>query len=146
MRARHKEEGKEYAIKIIHKKKTKNEIDRIAAEMEILQSVDHPNVIHLKELFELDNKLYIVTDLARGGELFDRIVQKKSYTEREASLLIRNLLNALIYLHKKGIVLIFILFYFISYLLENVFFLRFYLLIYLINYLNFILLIFNHFV
>ena len=39
-----------------------------------------------------------------GGELFDRIVEKGSYTEKDASDLIRQILDAVSYLHSKGIV------------------------------------------
>ena len=39
-----------------------------------------------------------------GGELFDRIVEKGSYTERDASLLIKQVLEAVDYMHDKGIV------------------------------------------
>jgi len=39
-----------------------------------------------------------------GGELFDRIVEKGSYTERDASHLIRQVLEAVDYMHDKGIV------------------------------------------
>ena len=39
-----------------------------------------------------------------GGELFDRIVEKGSYTERDASLLIRQVLEAVDFMHEKGVV------------------------------------------
>lgn len=50
------------------------------------------------------NNLYLVTDLALGGELFDRICRKGSYYESDAADLIRATLSAVAYLHDHGIV------------------------------------------
>ena len=72
--------------------------------MQVLKSVDHPNIIHLKEIFETDTMLYIVTEVVTGGELFDRIVEKGSYSERDAALLVKKFVTALEYLHDKNIV------------------------------------------
>jgi len=47
---------------------------------------------------------YFVFCRVTGGELFDRIVEKGSYTERDASHLIRQVLEAVDYMHDKGIV------------------------------------------
>lgn len=49
-------------------------------------------------------QVYLVTDLALGGELFDRICRKGSYFESDASELIRATLSAVAYLHDNGIV------------------------------------------
>ena len=72
--------------------------------MQVLKSVDHPNIIKLKDIFETDTMLYIVTEVVTGGELFDRIVDKGSYCERDTAVLIRKLVSALEYLHSKNIV------------------------------------------
>ena len=48
--------------------------------------------------------VYLVTDLALGGELFDRICRKGSYFESDTSDLIRATLSAVAYLHDNGIV------------------------------------------
>lgn len=58
----------------------------------------------MKEIFDSSDKLYIVLELVTGGELFDRIVSKGSYSEKEASELMKQVLDALSYLHAKGIV------------------------------------------
>lgn len=42
-------------------------------------------------------------ELVTGGELFDRIVERGAYSERDASLLMLSLFNAVKYLHSKGI-------------------------------------------
>jgi len=103
-KARHKETGELYAVKMIGKKNVKKEdLGRLTTEMEVLQTVKHPNIIELKEVFETNNMLYIVTEFATGGELFDRIVKRGSYTERDAAELVKKVILALEYLHSRGI-------------------------------------------
>jgi len=62
------------------------------------------NILTLVDYFETMNNLYLVTDLALGGELFDRICRKGSYYESDAADLIRATLSAVAYLHDHGIV------------------------------------------
>jgi len=102
--AKEKKGGGMYAVKIIQKKNVQQDLHRLAIEMNILKSVDHPNIIKLKDLFETDESLYIVTELVTGGELFDRIVGKGSYSEKDAAHLMKKLIMALEYLHQKDIV------------------------------------------
>lgn len=64
----------------------------------------HQNILTLVDYFETANNLYLVTDLALGGELFDRICRKGSYYESDAVDLIRATLSAVAYLHDHGIV------------------------------------------
>lgn len=64
----------------------------------------HQNILTLVDYFETRNNLYLVTDLALGGELFDRICRKGSYYESDAADLIRSILSAVAYLHDHGIV------------------------------------------
>lgn len=56
------------------------------------------------ETFDEGNEIYIVTELVAGGELFDRIVAKTQYTEKEARDLVRTLLETMAYMHEAGIV------------------------------------------
>lgn len=48
--------------------------------------------------------MYLVTDLASGGELFDRICEKGSYFEKDAAHIIKTIMSAVAYLHENGIV------------------------------------------
>src|SRR5271170_5046441 len=64
----------------------------------------HQNILTLVDYFETLNNLYLVTDLALGGELFDRICRKGSYYESDAADLIRQVISAVAYLHDHGIV------------------------------------------
>ena len=58
----------------------------------------------LIETFEESSELFVVTELVTGGELFDRIVQKSNYTEKEARDLIKVLLQTVAYMAEKGVV------------------------------------------
>ena len=49
-----------------------------------MSQIDHPNVVHMEEVFETDKELFVILELVTGGELFDKIVEKTRLTEREA--------------------------------------------------------------
>ncbi|MBN3299673.1 KCC1D kinase, partial [Amia calva] len=70
----------------------------------VLLQIKHENIVALEDIYESPNHLYLVMQLVSGGELFDRIVEKGFYTEKDASTLIRQVLDAVNYLHKMGIV------------------------------------------
>ena len=76
--------GAEVAIKIIDKAKVEDMQD-IQREIEIMNMVDHPNVINLFEIFDEPKKMNLVMELVTGGELFDRIVAKGNYSEKDAA-------------------------------------------------------------
>lgn len=64
----------------------------------------HPHVISLKDFLQDAQYFYIIEELAEGGELFDAILNRESYSEREAQIVVRTLLYTLRYCHEKGIV------------------------------------------
>ncbi|KXJ12506.1 calcium/calmodulin-dependent protein kinase type 1D isoform X2 [Exaiptasia diaphana] len=102
--ASEKETGKQYAIKCIAKKDIKGKEEGVENEIAILKKVSHKNIIGLRDIVDNKSHLYLVMDLVQGGELFDRIVEKGSYTEQDASQLIQQILEAADYLHSLGIV------------------------------------------
>jgi len=101
----HKQTGTKHAIKVINKKDLGKDYEKnLKMEVDILKRVNHPNIIALKELFDTPEKLYLVMELVTGGELFDKIVEKGSYTEAEASQLVKKIVSAVDYLHGIDIV------------------------------------------
>eukprot|EP00742_Colponemidia_sp_Colp-10_P000181 GILJ01000202.1.p1 GENE.GILJ01000202.1~~GILJ01000202.1.p1 ORF type:complete len:469 (+),score=93.72 GILJ01000202.1:43-1449(+) len=98
----HKATGSKRAIKTIPKGRVKN-IDRFQNEIEILKSLDHPNIIKLYETFEDSRNVYLVMELCTGGELFDRIIAKGHFTERDAAILMKQILSATVYCHRHNI-------------------------------------------
>eukprot|EP01135_Chromosphaera_perkinsii_P000376 Nk52_evm23s78 gene=Nk52_evmTU23s78 len=101
-----KNTGKQYAVKIIDRKKlfmNKTLQDSLNHEVSILKSVCHPSVTAIHEVFETDKTLYIVLELVRGGELFDKIIQDGHFSEKQSKFLFYQMLVAVKYLHDKGI-------------------------------------------
>ena len=58
-------------------------------EINILKKLDHPNIIKLYEIFEDSNRYYLVTELCKGGELFDEIISQGTFSERDAAAIIK---------------------------------------------------------
>ncbi|XP_048517436.1 calcium/calmodulin-dependent protein kinase type 1 [Dendroctonus ponderosae] len=96
--------GEMYAVKIIDKKALKGKEDSLENEIKVLRRLKHPNIVQLLETFEDKSRVFLVMELVTGGELFDRIVEKGSYTEKDASGLIRQVLEAVDYMHEQGVV------------------------------------------
>ncbi|XP_015044237.1 calcium/calmodulin-dependent protein kinase type 1 isoform X2 [Drosophila persimilis] len=96
--------GDHFAVKIIDKKALKGKEESLENEIRVLRRLTHPNIVQLLETYEDKSKVYLVMELVTGGELFDRIVEKGSYTERDASHLIRQILEAVDYMHEQGVV------------------------------------------
>ncbi|KAF9358381.1 hypothetical protein BGX26_001906 [Mortierella sp. AD094] len=102
----HIETGKKYAVKVVSKKLMEGKEHMIRNEIAVLRriSVGHANILTLSDYFETLNNLYLVTELAEGGELFDRICRKGNYYERDAANLVKTICSAVDYLHEQGIV------------------------------------------
>jgi len=94
------------AIKIINKNVTSmasSSSSSIMNEVRILQTVNHPCVIALEDVIETKDNLFIVLELAEGGELFDKIIEKTKFNESEAKLHFYQIASAIKYLHGKNI-------------------------------------------
>jgi serine/threonine protein kinase len=96
----------EVAIKVIDKKKLSEgaEKDAVMEEVRVQSSVHHPNCVGLYEYFNEKDKLYLVLELVKGGELFDQIVEKGYFNEREAAHTVQQIALALAYLEERKIV------------------------------------------
>uniref|UniRef100_A0A3P9K6I6 CaM kinase-like vesicle-associated protein n=1 Tax=Oryzias latipes TaxID=8090 RepID=A0A3P9K6I6_ORYLA len=73
-------------------------------EIMILKLVHHPNILQLIDTFETRKEYLIIQELATGGDVFDWILDQGNYTERDASNVIRQVLEAVAYLHSLNIV------------------------------------------
>ncbi|XP_041924475.1 ribosomal protein S6 kinase alpha-3 isoform X1 [Alosa sapidissima] len=95
-----KSTGMEYAVKIINKAKRDP-----AEEVEILLRYgQHPNIITLKDVYDDGRSVYLVTELLKGGELLDKILRQKFFSEREASAVLHTITKTMEYLHSQGVV------------------------------------------
>ena len=94
------------AIKILDKSKITDQKDyiKIVREINMLKSLNHPNVIKIHKTFENANYIYIIMELCENGELFDYIVKKKYLSEEEAAFFYYQLINGLGHIHKNNII------------------------------------------
>jgi serine/threonine protein kinase len=96
----HKQTGDAYAIKIVTKAKlTKEDEIALKDEIDILKDFRHPHIIMLYDVFDEPQYYYLVTEKMGGGELFDRIVQKSYYNEKEARDTCKIIFEAIKYCH-----------------------------------------------
>lgn len=100
VRVEHKETKQPYAIKVIDVRGSK---DIFESDIGILRRLKHPNIVQHYEVFQCPGKLYVVMELATGGELFERIVSKGYFTERDATRVMCMVLDGVQYLHSQGI-------------------------------------------
>jgi serine/threonine protein kinase len=98
-----------YAVKMIERKQpSRKSVKRTMAEMvlrevAILDSLKHPNIIEIKELFEDDDYFYLVMERMRGGDVFDKLIQIKKFNEADAKQLVRTLLIATEFFHSQNV-------------------------------------------
>lgn len=79
------------------------DVDRFNQEIEIMKSLDHPNIIRLYETFEDNTDIYLVMELCTGGELFERVVHKRVFRESDAARIMKDVLSAVAYCHKLNV-------------------------------------------
>ncbi|XP_039625892.1 NUAK family SNF1-like kinase 1 [Polypterus senegalus] len=105
-RAMERFSGRVVAIKSIRKEKIKDEQDmvHIRREIEIMSSLQHPHIISIYEVFENKDKIVIVMEYASKGELYDYISERRRLTERETRHFFRQIVSAVHYCHKNGVV------------------------------------------
>jgi calcium/calmodulin-dependent protein kinase I len=116
-------------VKIVDRRRMQpDEDDAVKKEIQILSKLDHPNVVRMPDWFEDEHHYYLVMELCRGGELFQRIISKvgglrslrrshspcsepteppwpqRSYSEKDARDVVRVLLSSILYCHDRGVV------------------------------------------
>jgi len=93
-----------FAIKCIKKSSIEgDDIKLLTREIQIMKNVRHDNILKLFEVFEDDDQFFLVMELVPGKELFDKIVERGQYSEKDASNIARQIISAVEYLHEKGI-------------------------------------------
>lgn len=104
--ASHIQTNQKVAIKILNKRKIKENNDemRISREITILKGMMHPNIAQLYSVIETSNNLYLIMEYADSGELFHHIVLNQRLSEYESCRLFHQLISGIEYLHKNKIV------------------------------------------
>ncbi|XP_030063520.1 NUAK family SNF1-like kinase 1 [Microcaecilia unicolor] len=105
-RAMEKGTGRMVAIKSIRKEKITDELDRVHLqwEIEITALLKHDHIVQIYEVFENKDKIIIVMEYASNGELYDYVNNRQRIAENEARRFFRQIVSAVHYCHKKGVV------------------------------------------
>lgn len=101
-----KSTGRKYACKSISRRKlvTNKDIEDVRREILILEHLTgQPNIVEFKGAYEDRQNLHLIMELCTGGELFDRIIAKGSYSEREAAKIFRQIVNVVHVCHFMGV-------------------------------------------
>uniref|UniRef100_A0A3P9AF97 CaM kinase-like vesicle-associated protein n=1 Tax=Esox lucius TaxID=8010 RepID=A0A3P9AF97_ESOLU len=102
--AKDRQTNKVFVCKKFFKKDGRKVRKAAKNEILILKMVNHPNILQLIDTFETKKEFFIIQELATGGDVFDWILDQGNYTERDASNVIRQVLEAVAYLHSLNIV------------------------------------------
>ncbi len=98
-------DGKRVAVKIVSRNRLLREDElSLRIEVEVLMSLNHPNIVQALDFFEESDYFYVVLEYLEGGELFERLMQKEVYTESEARDLFTVLLQAVKHCHDRDLV------------------------------------------
>lgn len=93
-----------YAVKCVNRRKLSEEDEAaLLDEVAILKEMKHMHIIRLYDFFNEPNTYYLVMERMSGGELFDRIVAKAYYSEKEARDVCKTVLEAIGYCHKNHV-------------------------------------------
>ncbi|KAG9082344.1 hypothetical protein FS749_006910, partial [Ceratobasidium sp. UAMH 11750] len=98
--------GEEVAVKLIRRGNVENALrmSKVEREIEVLRTINHPNIVRLYDVIETDKYIGIVLEYASGGELFDHILAHRFLRERDACKLFAQLISGVSYIHQKKIV------------------------------------------
>lgn len=93
------------AIKSVNRKRGGGNLDRmLEREVKIVKLTQHDHIVQVVDVFVTTNKVFFVMELVSGGELFDFIAAHNNFDEMHAAMVMRDLLDAVRYLHGMGIV------------------------------------------
>jgi calcium-dependent protein kinase len=102
----HLESGQERAVKVIYKDPQHTPMDstKVMKEFQILKECDHPNLLKVYECLEDDLNFYLVSDIVKGGELYDELDRCGNLTEADTQIIMNVLLSCINYCHQRGLI------------------------------------------
>ncbi|KAK2505292.1 hypothetical protein MC885_012949, partial [Smutsia gigantea] len=98
VRVEQKTTKKPFAIKVMETRVREGR-EACESELTVLKRVSHCYIVRLMEIFEAQDRVYMVMELATGGELFDRLITQGSFTEQDAVRILRMVADGIRYLH-----------------------------------------------
>ncbi len=103
----HRKSGAKFALKTLSLDTVSPKgLRQIREEVRILMELDHPSIVKLDGVYQTEEEIYLVQELCRGGDLFDRLdaQPQEHYSEAQCARLIMQILAAVRYIHSKGII------------------------------------------
>ena len=101
----HKDLERDFAMKIIKKRKNKASDDKeIINEISILKKLDHPKILKVIDFYSTLKKYYIITEYCPEGELFNEIIKVGKFDEGQAAFIINQILKEVSYCHKMNFI------------------------------------------
>jgi calcium-dependent protein kinase len=88
---------------VIIKKKVADHMKHIIAEIDVLKKVDHPNIVKLYEYYTTRAKIILVQEFLKGDQLYKRLEAMENLDEEYARKLMKQILEAINFLHKHNI-------------------------------------------
>lgn len=103
--AKGRNDGRKYALKRIHKLKVQPKVlKQLTAEVEIYLMLDHPHIAALRDVYETEAEIALLTECCEGGELYSRLSNSGTYAESDAAGATHQMLLAVGYLHAHHVV------------------------------------------
>eukprot|EP01012_Entosiphon_sulcatum_P006303 TRINITY_DN12962_c0_g2_i1.p1 TRINITY_DN12962_c0_g2~~TRINITY_DN12962_c0_g2_i1.p1 ORF type:complete len:984 (+),score=140.10 TRINITY_DN12962_c0_g2_i1:680-3631(+) len=103
-RCKHRSTAAECAVKIVDKTRVDALcLESVRSEASILSTLHHDTIVGFRELFDSSTHMHIVLELITGGELFDALDHVTLYSETTVAHMVRNILEAVDYLHRSGV-------------------------------------------
>ena len=97
------EGGRGVALKQIMRSKSNFRGAAVQRELRVMRALDHPNVVKMIEFFEDSQAVYLVLELAAGGDLYERLLKDGPMREPRAAAVVAQMLDALTYMHARGV-------------------------------------------
>jgi len=102
--------GQVFAVKIVDFTKIQLQpnyedlLQKLSRETQILSNLQHPRIVSLYDFHRTDDKMYLVMEFVEGGDLMDHVLKKGPLSESEARCVFLQLVDALAYIHREGVV------------------------------------------
>ena len=103
----HRKTGAKFALKRLSLENiSPKNLQRVIEEVKILLELDHPNIVKLDAVYQTEDEIYLVQELCKGGDLFDRLDAQpdEHYSEAQCARLVKQILSAVRYIHSRGII------------------------------------------
>ena len=110
--ATHVRTKKQYAVKVMNVVEPTNEADleeggmtlpEIAEEIRLTMSLASPQVVRIYDFYQTPKHVYVLMEFLRGGELLDAVMNLGSYSEKDAAMIMKQLLTGLVKVHEQNI-------------------------------------------